>query len=484
MIELSNFLKQPELKLRIKDNIIVEVLGDENIADCRCSKLLNQSVLDNFPFLYDLVDQETGRLEMVQLRDGRYVDVFFQQGDSEQELLVLLRDVSRHALRILDKQQLRNELDIAKTQLVQQQEALKQAHQLQSRFISSISHEFRTPLTTIIGHCDLLEKQSEQGSVSAVRNSAFYLVSMVNNILDYASMSEKGLEEGVDLVKSTVQTATLFEEISDIFTYQAAKKNLGFNLSNQTDIDKFITDPMRLTQCLVNLIGNAIKYTEQGQVSLTLGEEDEHLIFSVTDSGLGLTAEEIRKIFDPFYRVKSNSKAEYGAGLGLTITQNLAEKLDGKLSVQSEKGVGSVFILRIPLERIMLSEAEQDPSAPFNAKSLLLIEDNSEIQMFVEAVLSEYDLAIHVASSGEEGIALATEHQPDLAIIDFNLPGISGIDAAQEIRQLSPNTKLLGSSASIKLGKQLQSFPIFFDDILSKPYTIGDLLTTLRKLDK
>ena len=251
-------------------------------------------------------------------------------------------------MRLLNERQTRlvGELEQAKVELEEKRQIADRASMVKSRFIASMSHEFRTPLTSVIGYTELLQSDADELSdvaahSSAIKRSAHHLLSMVDNILDQSRIEEGNV--AIHIADLDIRRVT--DDIAAMMAPLAAEKLLAFAAFVDTNVPKKIrVDEVRLRQILVNLVGNAIKFTDQGEVKLELSWADNVLTFSVADTGPGIPEDQRTRIFEAFHRIEGHDTGKRGTGLGLNITARLVELLDGRIDVFSEPGVMAVCL--------------------------------------------------------------------------------------------------------------------------------------------
>lgn len=478
----EDFTQESLVRLLIKNNQIIAVQGDIALLQFSKKELLSRPILETVPVLYDVHSLGDGKFEFVQVSDDIYINIFFKYCPEEDIVQVLCKDISEKVSRFTQRQQLRNDLEIAQSLLIRQQKSLHEAYQHQSNFFSGISHEFRTPLTTILGQTERMLAQHQVSGLGAVQNNARYLLNLVNNILDYASMGVSELE-----LRPTVLTiSALINELKDIFEFQAEEKSMGLYFENNTNIEAIEVDAMRLTQCLVNLISNGIKYSDSGSVSLILeqNDDDDVLRFRVIDTGFGIKPESLKSIFTPFFREKENQHMVSGAGLGLAITQSIIRQLEGDLKVKSEIGKGSEFWFDIPLKPVNFETTNLlIDDIDLSDKTIVVVEDNPDISDLLHAVLIDQVKALHITELANEGLELARRVKPDLMLMDINLPDAKGNEIARKIRSECSEIRILGLSASIKLGEKPSQFQQDFHLLLPKPFSIDALFSSLYKLN-
>ena len=373
----------------------------------------------------------------------------------------------------------------------------QQANSAKSDFLSSMSHELRSPLNAILGFAQLLElgppapTTSQQGKIDKILRGGWYLLSLVNEILDLALVESGKLAlelEPVSLVPVLLDCQTLVEQ-------QAESKGVALHFPQFARPILVVADPIRLKQVIVNLLTNAIKYNRRsGTVTVAVETtEADRLRISVADTGNGLEAKKISQLFQTFNRLGQESSAIEGTGIGLVVTRRLTELMGGHIGVQSTVGVGSVFWVEFNLaqpslakDRILqdVSAALHPPPAVQNQTpyTVLYIEDDLMNGEIVEQILrARTNLKLLRAMDGLQGIALARAHRPDLILMDIKLPGISGVEALKILRQDASTLHIpvVAVSANAMPQDIVAGLSAGFFRYLTKPFKVDAFLAVL-----
>ncbi|MBB6251894.1 hybrid sensor histidine kinase/response regulator [Nitrospirillum iridis] len=334
-------------------------------------------------------------------------------------------------------------------------EVAEAANVAKSRYIIGISHEIRTPLNAIFGYAQLLERDASirnPDGVRVIRRSAEHLANLVDGLLDISKI-ESGL---LRLTRDKVRLVEFLDQIVDMFRLQASAKGIQFHYDRPAYLPAFVhTDQKRLRQILINLLSNALKYTERGHARLRVRYRSQVAEFEVSDTGFGILADDMERIFEPFERGRTASaQAVPGTGLGLTITRLLTRIMGGEIAVTSTPGQGSVFTVRL-----LLSEAQSGPDDPPAAKTIhgyagprlrvLVADDDPDHLALIQNLLRPLDFLLFTARDGRECVALAQECRPDLALLDISMPHMTGWEAAAALRRLDlPRLKIMMVSAN------------------------------------
>jgi len=373
-------------------------------------------------------------------------------------------------------------------ELQRAKEAAETANLAKSRYIVGVSHEIRAPLNAISGYAQLIERNpavDARDAVRIIRRSATHLADLVNGLLDISR-----IENGTLYVeRELVNLEDLLEQIVDMFRLQAAAKGIAFRHEWPANMPTWIyTDEKRLRQILINLLSNAIKYTHAGEASLRIRWRGEVAEFEVADSGVGIAAEDLTRIFEPFQRLQNPQTASTpGIGLGLTITKLLATVLGGELTVESQPGVGSMFRVKLLLSEARTLPAERPSDLRIGGYSgrrrrVLVTDDDPTHLNLLREILAPLGFDLDFASDGAAALAAASERPPDLVIMDISMPGMNGWEAARRLRAGRDDLAILMVSANGHDFSRSRREDDPHDDFLIKPYEVDDLLERLETL--
>lgn len=427
-------------------------------------------------------------LERIQA--GDYSQPLAERGNDE------LTDLARHInnlARTLDRSARQQQQAIS--ELVQAREESEQANRAKSDFLAMMSHELRTPMNGVLGMLQLLETthlNDEQTEYAALASeSTEHLLKVINDILDFSRIERGALElENIpfnllDLLQGSVQA----------FQHSAQQRGLQLCLSNQPGLERLEIsgDPTRIRQILVNLIGNALKFTEEGSIRIEtqwqqLDDQLLWLTFTVRDSGIGIDNVQLERMFDAFQQADNSISRRYGGtGLGLPIARTLAERMGGTLHAQSQVGEGSVFTLEIPLP--FRHQTERQPAAEsqtFNSgdgQSVLLVEDNPVNQTVIEAMLRSLGYRVTLAGDGQEALRRYADQEYSAVLMDCRLPVMDGYEATRQIRQLTGTKQvpIIALTANALQGDREICLEAGMNDYLAKPFKRADLQRILQR---
>ncbi|HWE44537.1 MAG TPA: ATP-binding protein [Caulobacteraceae bacterium] len=371
------------------------------------------------------------------------------------------------------------------------------ANKAKSAFLGVISHELRTPMNGVLGAAQLLSATRLDGTqkeyVSIVRNSGDNLLALLNDILDLTKIEA----DRMALEAIEIDVHEIVERVGGTWSARATEKQIDYAVAVAEETPSVVVgDPTRLSQIVHNLLSNAIKFTERGAVSLKvsaerLAETRARLTFRVSDTGPGIAAEDVERLFQPFTQLDASSTRRFGGtGLGLTICRRLAGLMGGELSVESEVGKGSTFILTIEtdvrawaqmkIDEEVTAEIDQD-----RVMRVLVVEDHPVNRMIIEAWLTSAGHAAVSAENGEAALALMAEQAFDLILMDVNMPVMDGLTATRRLREShnSPNQEspVVVLSASARAEDHEAGYAAGADAYLNKPIDFKALASVLNR---
>ena len=364
--------------------------------------------------------------------------------------------------------------------------------QVRRQFLSNMSHEIRTPLNGVIGFAhiglrNVLNSAKAQGAFEQIITSGNRLIAVVNDILDFSKIEAGKLNiEHVDVCLRTVIDQTV-----EIVREKLFAKQLNFRTTIAPDVPKsIISDPLRLGQVLLNLLNNAVKFTDSGSISLTLGIHDGKLVFSIADTGIGMSEEQTEFLFNPFHQADASSTRKFGGtGLGLAISKRILELMDGDITVQSALNAGSIFKFSIPC---IPSQETPTPSASSDANetmalagmTILVVEDDFTNQLVLKEYLDYQGATMVLATNGREAIE-AVENQGggafDIVLMDIQMPEMGGYEATQRILELTPDLPIIGQTAHALAEEQKKCLAVGMVDHIAKPIDPDSLLSLILK---
>lgn len=378
-------------------------------------------------------------------------------------------------------------------------EAAEAASRAKSEFLANMSHEIRTPITGILGFAELLDgteiTPGQRHYLKNISTSAETLLALVNDVLDLAK-----IEAGkVVLERREFWVRSLVDEVAGSYGPRAQAKGLAVNIQVSDSVpDRAAGDPLRLKQILLNLVDNAVKFTDRGEVTLSVGAEARQdatvlLSIDVTDTGIGIAAGDLSRIFKPFIQVDASLTRKYGGtGLGLAVCSQLSALMGGEIGVDSREGAGSTFHLRIPLALPAFpaetGDAGESPSSPLWAGEslrVLLVEDNVTVQQFFAEVLKKYAHLVDVARNGAEALRQWSQVDYDIVLMDLQMPVMDGFEAVGRLREAEReqggHLPVIALTAHARKEDRREVLRQGFDGYLSKPTRIKDLFAEMQR---
>ncbi|MFT6462582.1 MAG: signal transduction histidine kinase/FixJ family two-component response regulator [Maricaulis maris] len=377
----------------------------------------------------------------------------------------------------------------------------QQASRAKSDFIANMSHEVRTPLNGVLGMTNVLQADAtltdeHRRSLGLIDDSGKALLDLLNDILDLSKIEA----DAVELETRTFDLAALIHNTSEHWRLQAETKGVALTVSNQLGEPAFVTgDPIRLRQVINNLLGNAVKFTHNGRISVSLAAVGEvrdgktRVRLAVRDTGIGIPGNKQAAIFDPFSQVDATVTRRYGGtGLGLAICRRLVSKMDGKITLSSKMGRGSTFTVDLPLERVAASEPEAAKRGvveltPIEAPGRILVVDDVitnqlVIKAMVQQIIKADELIVDCASGGREAVNKATSMAYDVVLMDIQMPEMDGVSAMQCIRETrkSADARIIAVTALASDDHRREFLAAGFTDYLPKPVEISELRRVLK----
>ncbi len=365
------------------------------------------------------------------------------------------------------------------------------ANRAKSTFLANMSHELRTPLNGILGYVQIFERdksltEKQKEGVKIVRQSGEYLLTLISDILDLSK-----IEAGqIELYPTDFQFEKFLSSIIDLFRMRAAQKGLSFIYEPLSQLPEGIhADEKRLRQILINLLGNAIKFTEKGGIAFKIGYDDIKIRFQIEDTGIGIAPEEIDNIFLPFQQAGDHDYRAEGTGLGLAITKNLVEIMGGKLYVESHQGQGTKFWLSLVLPEVFGLANVNSATAPTivgyegETQKILVVDDKWENRAVLVGLLMPLGFEVFEAANGQECIEQSPEVLPDIILMDLVMPIMNGFETTRKLRTLpqTQTTPVIAISASVFDYHQRESLESGCNDFIPKPVRAEILLKLLEE---
>jgi signal transduction histidine kinase/DNA-binding NarL/FixJ family response regulator len=371
------------------------------------------------------------------------------------------------------------------------------ANQAKSEFLANMSHELRTPLNGILGYAQILNRSSalpakERHGVEIIHQCGYHLLTLINDVLDLSKIEAGKLE----LTPQAIHFPSFLQGVAEICRIRADQKNIDFVYDPDPQLPEGIfADEKRLRQVLLNLVGNAIKFTDKGSVTLKVAVVENHpnpstrsFKFQVEDTGVGIAPDDLGKIFQAFEQVGDRQRQAEGTGLGLAISQRIVQLMNGKIQVKSQPGVGSEFFFEVELaiatdwvQQNSFTTGKQIIGYEGQRRSILVIDDRWENRAVLVNLLEPLGFQVSEAENGQAGLEKIRQSQPDLVITDLAMPVMDGFELLKQVRSAKDlhHQKIIVSSASVAEAYREMSLDAGGNDFLTKPVEVSQLFNLL-----
>ncbi|ELH4236049.1 response regulator [Vibrio fluvialis] len=466
----------------------------QRVLDGECIILFEPSKLEEFRnlnhFLKDQINSALVTGIRAQTSDSVLLLLGTRKGQFSLETkstLSRFRPLLERAINDIEhKEALQKLVDLKTRELKIAQQQAEQANQSKSQFLAMMSHELRTPLNAVLGLIDLLRDDSDayqQEMLEQMENSAELLLVIINDILDLSRIESGHFE----LQRHWISLSKKLQHALEYHSQVAQAKDIKFNVkASICEQFEYWVDSVRLTQILFNIIGNAIKFTHQGFVDVSLVTARDRLEIEVRDSGIGIDNERIEHLFSPFIQADTSITRNYGGtGLGLAITKHLVELMGGTIKVNSKLGEGSLFTISIPLESRSTAAANENAGqlsdtktydALDNSKHILVVEDTKTNQMVIQLLLNRMGYNVTIANNGQHAIELIEKNRSfDLIFMDISMPIMDGIQATRILRSQRLTTPIIALTAHSMNSDHQNCLAAGMNDIVLKPIRSKEL---------
>ncbi|MEI6264889.1 MAG: ATP-binding protein [Sphingobacteriia bacterium] len=395
-----------------------------------------------------------------------------------------------------------SDLEDSQTYLSATKLQAEEATKAKSKFLANMSHEIRTPLNGIIGTIDLMKHTTltpeQEELMLSLKSSSSVLLDIINDVLDISKIEADKL----DIFEGPCNINTIIKNVIEISSPRigALEKNIELSVWIDPIIEsEIIADESRIKQVLINLVGNAIKFTEEGSIkievnSISVDESLQELQFSISDTGIGISEKNIKQLFIPFSQIDNSATRKYsGTGLGLSISRKIIEEMGGRIWIESKEGKGSKFSFIIPVQ---INLVKKDHSTALNTSieqvesntstkglKILVAEDNGMNQLLAKKMFAKIGYPIEIANNGKEAFDKARLHHYDIIFMDIHMPEMDGLEAANAILQSDISAKpiIVAMTANVVKEAEADCLSAGMKDIITKPFTIDQLRTILEK---
>jgi len=421
-----------------------------------------------------------------------------------EEILIKLEEKAaverelRERLSVELQQSEQRERDLAKARI-----AADSANRAKSTFLANMSHELRTPMNAIIGYSEMLTEDAEDfgyddfiPDLKKINSAGKHLLALINDILDFSKIEAGKME----LYLENFDINNMIQDVTVTIQPLIEKNNNTLKIDCPNDLGNMLADLTKVRQALFNLLSNASKFTKNGIIKLSVkklstiefDKHEDYITFSVIDSGIGMTPEQLSKLFQAFTQADESTTRQFGGtGLGLAISRNVCQMMGGDITVESEQGKGSVFIIKIPakvcsdiqdesesktIDELKISETDQ-------TKIILVIDDDSKAQEMIQRILSKENFKVIPAVNGEEGLKLAKEILPDVIVLDVLMPGMDGWAVLKALKS-DPEIADIPVVMQSALDEKNIGFALGAADYLNKPIDRNRLINALKKFAK
>lgn len=436
-------------------------------------------------------DSEQLKQQVEQLKQQkRLQELEMERSDQERNFIIIVVFgallivflISRRNIERRSTQELESKVKQRTNELEYLMQELQSANNIKSQFLANMSHEIRTPLTTVIGQAEAIvngdvDEKYINKEVEIIHGNSLHLLELTNNILDLSKIEANKIE----LELQAQNLHDILQELANMFTLQASSKGLTFEIIHSLASPFIIEiDGFRVKQVLINLCSNAIKFTPKGHVELKITQQDGRLMFKITDSGIGMSSSQLHNLFESFTQGDSSISRRFGGtGLGLCLSDQLAKIMGGTIEVESELNQGSVFVFSIPCNEnsagssvenkvIAMNESQKGTTEELHG-AILLADDHNDNRRLIARLLASLGLDVITACNGHEAVALMEQHEPQLVLMDIQMPEMDGIEAFKILRQKGCETPIYALTANAMSHEIEHYLSLGFTGHLSKP---------------
>jgi signal transduction histidine kinase/ActR/RegA family two-component response regulator len=367
--------------------------------------------------------------------------------------------------------------------------AAEEANRIKSQFLANMSHELRTPLTGIMSSLEMMQTEVEssdrQRLLEIADESAHRLLRIISDLLDFSILENGRLK----IEEQTFSLRNCINNSVEMFSTAVRKKGIEIDSTISSALpDRIIGDPHRLGQVLLNLVGNAVKFTERGKITVSVEKHGKDIVFTIADTGIGIVPANLNKLFEPFTQADGSITRRYsGTGLGLAISKELVELMGGKIWAESEFGLGSTFSFSLPLKTVQKGEEARPPGkieGEFSPIRVLVAEDDPAIRQFLQIFLIGKGIDVALAEDGFQAVSSCQKEHFDLILMDLQMPIMDGLEATRQIRDLEDHqeekTCIFALTAHVRPEDKEECLQVGMDGFLTKPLRSDELDTLIK----
>jgi CheY-like chemotaxis protein len=494
-----------QVKYHLPSLILLDIMmpGIDGFETCR--RLKQNSASRDIPVIFMTALADTDhKVKGFSLGAIDYITKPFQREEVLARIEVQIRlqclsKILEYQNNLLKREiQRREEIEIL---LRKSKEEAEKANQAKSEFLANMSHEVRTPLNGILGYAQILQTSKnltdkERKGLNIIHQCGTHLLTLINDVLDLSKIEARKME----LYATSFHFSSFLQGVAEIFSIRAEQKKISFICQFDSDLPTGVyVDEKRLRQVLINLLGNAVKFTDRGAVTFKVklcghrvGDDSERITkirFQVEDTGVGISSDYLEKIFMPFEQVGDLNNQAQGTGLGLAISQRILALMDSNIHVSSQSGEGSIFWFDVELTEVAewsqiarISQKGTMMGFSGEPRKILVVDDRWENRSVAVNLLQPLGFEVVEAMNGKEGLEKAAEYKPDLIIADLVMPVMDGFELIRQIRSdsLLKDTCIIASSASVFEAEQCASIAAGADEFLPKPISADSLLDMIR----
>lgn len=477
-------LKQGEIALA-DANVKMALLYDEIESQKIALEMSNHELASSHQQIKESHEQVIASEEELRQTIEELVSINEQMAKTQKELQIANQLLQENERELEQKVTLRtNEFFIAK-------ENAERANKVKSEFLANMSHELRTPLNAILGYTQILLgnktlTQDTLDKIKVMNKSGEHLLELINSVLDLSKIEAGRME----LIEKNFELPKMIRQVYDMFLLKCQNKGVDLKVDMMDNIPlNIIADEGKLRQCSINLVGNAVKFTNHGSITIVVKKIEQGMVrFSVKDTGRGIPKDKLSAVLEPFTQIQVHKNTEGGTGLGLAITKSYIQMMGGLLEVESEEGIGSTFSFAIPLkesDEFLTDNSNQNKIVAFVEKDILVlvVDDNPINRDVAQNILEDVGLKVELAQDGSDAIMKAIEINPAIILMDIRMPGVNGLDATKIIREtdVGKKIKILAVTASAFEQDRDKFIKGGCDGYMSKPYKSQSLLMEIAK---